>query len=121
MSREIRFRVWHSQLNKVLDHDWLVSAGVLYSAINKPEEGQIVMQSTEYKDASGIIIYDGDLLSLSETKYTYEVRWENGAWVCHHWNSDYGRWGPLSRFFDPDFSKYYVNIIGNIHENPKAS
>ena len=61
-NREIKFRAWHSQLGQMLNHDWMVSAGVLYSAISNPPEGQIVMQFTGLKDKNGIEVYDGDVI-----------------------------------------------------------
>lgn len=134
--REIKFRVFNrdqligiERINPVTPDGWEWMAytinpdhGELWVPGTMPAtKGYARDQFTGFKDSAGIEIYDGDLLSLSETKYTYEIRWENGAWVCYHWNANFGRWGPLSRFFDPDFSKYYINRIGNIHQNPKAT
>jgi hypothetical protein len=78
-----------------------------------------LMQFTGVKDGCGDDIYLGDILKFEETNYLYEVRFENGSYVCYHLYKDYGKWGNLSRIKDADFSEYKIYVVGNIYNNPE--
>jgi uncharacterized phage protein (TIGR01671 family) len=79
-----------------------------------------VMQFTGLVDKNGKEIYEGDILNF-ENKFTYDVRYEDAKFVCHHVKGNgWGKWGDLHRFFDPDFLVYGgVEVIGNIYEHPE--
>ena len=76
-----------------------------------------VGEYTGITDSQDKKIFEGDILKFEGTISQYEVRFENGSFVCyHHTNKEFGRWGNLSRIKDHDFSKYQINVIGNIHD-----
>lgn len=80
-----------------------------------------LMQFTGFKDGNGKEIYEDDFISLGR-KFIYIVKFEDGAFILHlakmHCDQ-FTRWGYLHRIFDPDFSEYKFEIIGNVHENPE--
>lgn len=112
-------------------HDYsMVSNGDGFGIVDHSEEGDWlpessfeIMQFTGLHDKNGKEIYEGDVISF-EDKYQYYVIYEDAKFVCKHAaksNSLQGIiWGPLHRFFDPDFLVYGgVEVIGNIHEHPE--
>lgn len=67
----------------------------------------------------GVDIFEGDLIRL-EGKYIYDVKFRKGSFVLYHaktHSTHFGVWGPLHRIFDPDFSEYKFEVIGNIHQH----
>lgn len=137
MQREIKLRAWDSS-NKImfysdeigdgdLHYNFFFEEGIMKAqSIYSPDienwlEMQLfdceVMQYTGFKDKNGICIYEEDILSpLSASVGPMYVRWENGSFVTY---TRFGRWGLLSRLSDPDFIKFYPEVIGNIHQNPE--
>lgn len=76
-------------------------------------------QFTGLLDKHGKEIYEGDILRL-DGKYTYDVRYEDAKFVCYHIKGNaLGKWGDLHRFFDPEYSKYHVVVIGDIYTTPE--
>lgn len=79
---------------------------------------ETVGQFTGMHVTGGKEIWEGDILfpwCLSIGPYW--IVFENGSFVCYHKD---GRWGLLSRVFEADILRdYSVEVIGNIHENPK--
>jgi len=86
------------------------------------QKGAIQWQNLDISQFTGFHlngqeIYEGDLIRLGD-KYTYEVRFEDGKFVCYHTNKEFGKWGDLCRLFDPDFREYNVEVIGSIYSTP---
>jgi len=115
MRRDIKFRVWHQQLNKMLDHDWLTSAGVLYKAINEPGEGQIVMQFTGLKDNKGNEIYEGDIIKWD---YEYDVGYDGDMPIVKRSSGAQAIKDIFdrSRILEASSEGGTVEVIGNIYE-----
>lgn len=123
MNDRFRFRAWNKEY-KQLHYD----AEDTYDCLNgKPypiaasyfgcllyNEDWIVEQCTGLKDKNGKLIYEGDILEVSEA-------YENGIYKLEFCQSDceynlYNNDGCFVYELTKSFSKF-VKIIGNIHEN----
>jgi uncharacterized phage protein (TIGR01671 family) len=102
-------------LSELIPHE-LLEIGV--KNINNPGKQFSYMQFTGLKDGKGNDIYEGDLITL-RGKYLYEVKFEDGKFLCDHTIKEYGRWGDLKRMSDMDFDRYGHEVIGNIFQNPE--
>jgi uncharacterized phage protein (TIGR01671 family) len=127
--REIKFRVWSNQLNKMVypnERGWFdkcfigknqfIQSCQLSLAIEKNGKELEVMQYTGLKDRNGTEIYEGDLLTdYGEAPPVYvEYSEEHGAYC-------------FVDKFDPSGTVYYtplmisyeqMEVIGNIYANP---
>ena len=132
MSRNIKFRLFDRQENKMLFEGFHVFGEVtlfnligIHALETKGEKNSLerysdfeIMQFTGFLDSLKKEIWEGDVLKpFLESIGPYWVVFENGSFVCYH---KWGRWGLLSRVFEPDLLKdYQVEVIGNIYESPE--
>jgi len=121
--REIKFRVWHKQMNKMLDNDWLIAANVIYSKMIDNKEVEL-MQFTELSDNKGKEIYESDIINVTNCECTgYDdqgneiyvdcigkVLFEDGTFV---FDGHSAGTIPLSAFISE------MKVIGNIYQNPE--
>ena len=119
--REIKFRVWNTETNKMIINVKEMGVFALQSIYSIDEflviptnEKYPLMQYTGLKDKNGVEIYEGDILShhLQGNRFVeYGSPFKNyGGYMLVSKN---GMRGTLS---DPD--KLY-EVIGNIYENPE--
>jgi uncharacterized phage protein (TIGR01671 family) len=115
--REFKFRAWNRIVGR-MQYFTLPDIEIQKGKIQW--QNLDIMQFTGLADKNGKEIYEGDILNF-ENKFTYDVRYEDAKFVCHHVKGNgWGKWGDLHRFFDPDFLVYGgVEVIGNIYEHPE--
>ncbi len=121
--REIKFKIWDWKKRKMLprpqDIRMNLGTGEIHGKFSGGNvEEWIPLQFTGLKDKNNIEICEGDILKGRKGN-NYKVVFENASFVCYHINSNYGRWGLLSRLFDADMKDLleYIEVIGNIYEN----
>ncbi len=124
--REIKFRAWNKPTNEMnyyvehytyADGSWGCSAGTNNNPIGN-SENFILMQYTGLKDKNGKEIYEGDIIRI---KHPFKDRNFEGTveFMGHHWNcKDFY----FTHFDSPgdllSEGTEYIEIIGNIYENP---
>lgn len=124
MNREIKFRGWDKEQSRMLTHDEIDDmdkGGVSHwMDIIKPnnKEGIDVMQYTGLKDRNGKEIYEGDVVSVFNSRS--EVVYLNGAFgyklkgeehtIISFQSNGYFEW--------VNSRSNKIEVIGNIYENP---
>lgn len=133
MSREIKFRVWVTNLNEFVYGITVYPSGATSfyhseTGYNVDIESKFVQQYTGLKDSTGKEIYEGDII-----QYNYkEALYDDGAtFIVDPIEPLYGTTlTPVSsreksRKYDFKLSNYmtagkiYVSVVGNTFENPE--
>jgi uncharacterized phage protein (TIGR01671 family) len=111
--REIKFRKWNGvemynpHANPLDDHT--------LSDVN--EETMIWMEKTGLTDKNGKEIYEGDVLSVSDSRnqmFSGQIEMIDGSWRV--WDNGRNRFWVIAAM-----QQYHsITIIGNIYETPKS-
>ena len=126
MNREIKFKVYDKQTNKVYEIQsiYFDTNGQIRSvrpiifdgeSFDFPERDILNVKMLEYtglKDKNGIEIYEGDIIEIKMADKSILIA--TIVWMAHN-----ARWG-----YDADGATWGVgtnknNVIGNIYENPE--
>lgn len=115
--RVIKFRVWDPFYNKMLDHEWLKAAKVVYDAlVDNPRKDLVIMQFTGLNDKEGTPIYEGDVVEhekwVSVGKYEKcigVVKYKGVGFTCEC----IGDWEGSNAELNSN-----AKVIGNVFSHP---
>ncbi|AVO22597.1 YopX family protein [Aeribacillus composti] len=118
--REIKFRVWSNQLNKMVypnERGWFdkcfigknqfIQSCQLSLAIEKNGKELEVMQYTGLKDKNGKEIYEGDIVKSDNGESIDKIVYKQGAFYVESLKGD---------LLDELLSDVETEVIGNIYE-----
>ena len=131
--REIKFRAWDKEEQEMLDWDKFFNLDIAQVFESKGSWGIYPMQYTGQKDKNGVEIYDGDIDQAENGDKNVIVFLLKAGTYCVmpmdiYLNNDYQNeafsqefmYGfGYDLFFDNLTPGKYLNIIGNIYENPE--
>lgn len=131
-NNRFRFRAWDKSFQKYCEN-------VIVSTINGeitvygrlvngntaliPSTHVVLEQCTGLKDATGRLIYEGDIVrvfydhfngTFTEKEVVGPVKWECGTWIV---NNSLLNHSP--EYDETHLESAAVEVIGNIHENPE--
>jgi uncharacterized phage protein (TIGR01671 family) len=141
--RIIKFRAWDKKLYKMIPHEELSPQNnkLVYGrratldSILLHDDYEI-MQFTGIQDKNNKCIYEGDIVRILYTDWpsksdddprtleqylidisiTGKIVFEENGWALSYYSKKYDDWG----FSSLDYGKHgFIEIIGNIYENPE--
>ena len=131
--REIKFRAWDTEEKEMLDWDKFFNLDIAQVFESKGSWGVYPMQYTGLKDKNGVEIYEGDIDQAENGDKNVIVFLLKAGTYCVmpmdiYLNNDYQNeafsqefmYGfGYDLFFDNLTPGKYLNVIGNIYENPE--
>lgn len=125
MSREIKFRAWHTEQNRMFEVYGIGPDFVTENTLDGVDPGVNafmgddmqfihVMQYAGLKDKNGKEIYDGDVVEMLDNELSpgkYVIHWREDVYMM------VGTGGPGEWLSMEEFEG--CELIGNIHEKPE--
>lgn len=122
MTREIEFRAWDHDNNKMIFwtlNDLLIRFGDPEYQFNVEDRPSFLFDWRQYtglKDKNGKKIFEGDIVSCQLFCPDSNNCWITNSPIVVEWE-EYG-YDPFIEYGAPDHS-FLVEVIGNIYENPE--
>ena len=111
MNNRFRFRVWNERTKTCFDNAMIETLAPISTWV---KNGWVVEQCTGLKDASGRLIYEGDLVLLDPDDPLALVVWnEDVAMFCLVQED------VCYTFDNCGYSPQEMEVVGNSHENPE--
>lgn len=129
--KEIKFRAWDKELNRMCD---VIQLGVRDIIVNFIEEDEIsgflpidrfeIMQYTGLKDKNGTEIYEGDIIRTHENRIQ-KVIWNNNGFKLEYkfkrsyLGESYWEIRKDIELSETHNKRWGIKVIGNIYESPE--
>ena len=117
--KEIKFRVWNTETNKMITNVKEMGVFALQSIYTIDEflviptnEKYPLMQYTGLKDKNGIEIYEGDIIKYDFNELNYRIEFLNAEFIARRFYENIENLYPT----EFDYGKE-CEVIGNIYEN----
>ena len=118
-----KFRAWDPVKKEYYDEFYLMSNGdgVIYSPVEEDgnEDRLLIEQCTGLKDVNGRLIYEGDIIKTPSLTYLLKVDVFN-VLACIERDFSYRvEWSRFVADVYHEGRQRFIEVIGNIHENPE--
>ena len=117
--KEIKFRVWNTETNKMIINVKEMGVFALKSIYSIDEflviptdEKYPLMQYTGLKDKNGVEIYEGDIIKYDFNELNYRIEFLNAEFIARRFYENIENLYPT----EFDYGKE-CEVIGNIYEN----
>ena len=129
--KELKFKAWDIREKRmhVIDrlglhgfsHDFYSRDAVVCDVRQNDKERYIILQFTGLNDKNGEEMYDGDIIKCTDGADEIDIYDSDTGLGVVEWNNEYSFWSisKIENGLGDILHKGYVEIVGNIYENPE--